>query len=1171
MSNSFYTHGAFPSTGSAATSASMRAELDLISAGFDKMPTLSGNANLFVVINSTGTGLTQTATLPSATFTDTLFTIQDDGDNTRKFQFNASTVTPGATRIYSVPDANTTLVGTDTTQTLTNKTLTAPVISSIVNTGSLSLPTSTDTLVGRATTDTLTNKTLTSPVIATIVNTGTLTLPTSTDTLVGRATTDTLTNKTLTSPVIATIVNTGTLTLPTSTDTLVGRATTDTLTNKTLTSPVIATIVNTGTLTLPTSTDTLVGRATTDTLTNKTLTSPVIATIVNTGTLTLPTSTDTLVGRATTDTLTNKTLGAFTISGTVSGGGNQINNVIIGTTTPLAGAFTTLSTTGLASLPSTGRSAAAALTVTNPAFLYGVASTYTDTASSGVIAAMAPFYSISGPTLSTSNVTTYTNAATLYIANAPTAGGSATITNPYAVYVAAGAAYFGGAVTFAGSASLAALTVTSLTNTGLTSGRVVYTTTGGLETSSANLTFNGTTLTANTIGAFTLSGTVAGGGNQINNVIIGTSTPLAGAFTTLSAATSITNTGLTATRVVYSTTGGLETDSANLTFSGTILTSTGFAGPINGTVGATTANTGSFTTLSASGLISSTAGNNANIFLSSGATTGYQFLRANNTSGDMLLGVEGATAALIAGSTAYDTVVRGATGISFSADNGTSKQMRLSASGLEITQSQLIGYSSYAGIGTNGLAVAGNVGIGTSSPGNKFAVLSADNTEATGIASFTANNGSQAVQIGYNWVGGAGASQPLRFLLNATERMRIDSSGNVGIGVSTVATNFRTQFLGTAGSNTSAASSGTTQAASAVLRLQAGGGFTATLDIGQGGGTGSWLQSCDTGNLATTYPLLLNPVGGNVGIGTSSPQTKLSVETGGTQNVLNPIIIGQTSAVNYGGMYSVRDGAGDQRGLVWQVYTANVGLNEKMRLDSSGNLLLGRTTGDGYRFSLIGTTQLLAGMQLTYSAVAASSISVTSGGAMAFGLDAASGSTERMRIDSSGNLLVGTTTNTYSDKAIISGGLTVLGTQFNVAPGADFEFVQRSAFKMVFYVNAATVLANLSITGVWTNASDARYKENITDSPYGLATVMALKPRAYNLINLTDKPQIGFIAQEVIDVVPEVVESVHNSVTNEDRYTLSYGNMVAVLTKAIQEQQALITSLTARITALELT
>jgi hypothetical protein len=65
---------------------------------------------------------------------------------------------------------NSDVITTNTaSQTLTNKTLTAPVISTISNTGTVTLPTSTDTLVGRATTDTLTNKTLTTPTVNTPV------------------------------------------------------------------------------------------------------------------------------------------------------------------------------------------------------------------------------------------------------------------------------------------------------------------------------------------------------------------------------------------------------------------------------------------------------------------------------------------------------------------------------------------------------------------------------------------------------------------------------------------------------------------------------------------------------------------------------------------------------------------------------------------------------------------------------------------------------------------------------------------------------------------------------------------------------------------------------------------------------------------------------------------
>jgi hypothetical protein len=101
-----------------------------------------------------------------------------------------------------IAESNTFVDSTDTTKSLTidvgGSTGVAGVFATAFTTAkTLTFPDVTDALVARTTTDTLTNKTLTSPVISTIVNTGTLTLPTSTDTLVGRATTDTLTNKVL--------------------------------------------------------------------------------------------------------------------------------------------------------------------------------------------------------------------------------------------------------------------------------------------------------------------------------------------------------------------------------------------------------------------------------------------------------------------------------------------------------------------------------------------------------------------------------------------------------------------------------------------------------------------------------------------------------------------------------------------------------------------------------------------------------------------------------------------------------------------------------------------------------------------------------------------------------------------------------------------------------------
>ena len=89
---------------------------------------------------------------------------------TGTFRVTLAPGTLGANRAVTFGDFAGTVVLDTATQTLTNKTLTAPVISTISNTGTLTLPTSTDTLVGRATTDTLTNKTISGGVYSGVVD-----------------------------------------------------------------------------------------------------------------------------------------------------------------------------------------------------------------------------------------------------------------------------------------------------------------------------------------------------------------------------------------------------------------------------------------------------------------------------------------------------------------------------------------------------------------------------------------------------------------------------------------------------------------------------------------------------------------------------------------------------------------------------------------------------------------------------------------------------------------------------------------------------------------------------------------------------------------------------------------------------------------------------------------
>ena len=114
-------------------------------------------------------------------------------------------------------------------------------------------------------------------------------------------------------------------------------------------------------------------------------------------------------------------------------------------------------------------------------------------------------------------------------------------------------------------------------------------------------------------------------------------------------------------------------------------------------------------------------------------------------------------------------------------------------------------------------------------------------------------------------------------------------------------------------------------------------------------------------------------------------------------------------------------------------------------------------------------------------------------------------------------------------------------------------------------INVSSIGGNVG----WTAASDVRIKKNITNTKYGLSTVLQLRPVEYNLIS-NDLKQVGFIAQEVKKLVPEVVTGKEGDLKKGEILGITYANLVPVLTKAIQEQQTIIDNQNKRLAALEL-
>jgi len=107
-------------------------------------------------------------------------------------------------------------------------------------------------------------------------------------------------------------------------------------------------------------------------------------------------------------------------------------------------------------------------------------------------------------------------------------------------------------------------------------------------------------------------------------------------------------------------------------------------------------------------------------------------------------------------------------------------------------------------------------------------------------------------------------------------------------------------------------------------------------------------------------------------------------------------------------------------------------------------------------------------------------------------------------------------------------------------------------------------------TGVYSPISDRKFKREIKPLNSSLSKVMKFKPSTYEMKTSDNrKREIGFVAQEVKELFPELVHDLTDDKTGESFYTLNYSGITVLAVKAIQEQQEIIEEQAKRIEDLE--
>jgi len=412
------------------------------------------------------------------------------------------------------------------------------------------------------------------------------------------------------------------------------------------------------------------------------------------------------------------------------------------------------------------------------------------------------------------------------------------------------------------------------------------------------------------------------------------------------------------------------------------------------------------------------------------------------------------------------------------------------------------------------------------------------------------------------------SAQPIFSSLTASSAVATDASKGL---VSVTNTGTGNNVLATSPTITTPTISSLSSAAATALTLQSAGTTAITVDTSQ-----------------------------NVGIGTSSPTGKLHVSApASTQYGTFDAVTASYAFTNYKVGGTAYGYIGDASGLVTSGTAGDLavrfsgamvfsgGANERMRIDSSGNVGIGTTT-PGYPLQVYtssssnaatismvnnatSNTSSLAFVQ-NGSTTASYSYIVGDGRSSGY-MSFATNNAERMRIISDGKVLVGCTSAFSS---------IVQGIQAQASGSASLALSRTTDTGAVArFFSTSTEVGNISVTGSTTtfnSTSDYRLKENVQPMTGALAKVAQLKPVTYKW-KVDGSNGQGFIAHELAEVVPDCVTGEKDALDkdgNPSYQGIDTSFLVATLTAAIQEAKALIdtqaetiNALTARIVALE--